>query len=477
MKNIFFVLLIYSMAVYSAISFEKTFGGTGDDEANSIRQTSDGGYIIAGCRTDSIVADSMVQYYTLMTMKKINSYGQNEWEKTTAGSSVEDMPNEGNCAIETNDGGYAVAGCIVGLNHFLHTLIYVLKTDSLGEKQWDYSYGYDSSVSSVAYDMVQTVDNGYAIAGDNFGSIALAKLDSLGNEEWVNYDLGQGQGRSIIQTDDKGFVFTGYDDEHLILVKTDSLGNEVWNKNYGGLFSQGYSVKQSSDGGFIILGKTGQMDYADVAWLIKTDANGELEWSKQYGSIGGNIPNYIGQSIDLSSDGGYILTGYSYMFSIAQAWLIKVDSEGNELWEMTYGGAGDDRPSSVQQTSDGGYIFAGYTDSFGAGGKDMWIIKTDENGTEIESPFLPQTAELHQNYPNPFNPSTEISYALKSEGMVTLSVFNTKGELVSTLVNEKKTAGNHTMSFNGEGLNSGIYFYRLNVDGVVVGSKRMLLIK
>jgi len=95
----------------------------------------------------------------------------------------------------------------------------------------------------------------------------------------------------------------------------------------------------------------------------------------------------------------------------------------------------------------------------------------------IEDTSVPSASVLHQNYPNPFNPSTEISYSLKSEGMVTLSVFNTKGELVSTLVNGKKTAGNHSINFNGEGLNSGIYFYKLDINGSTVGSKRMLLIK
>ena len=95
----------------------------------------------------------------------------------------------------------------------------------------------------------------------------------------------------------------------------------------------------------------------------------------------------------------------------------------------------------------------------------------------IENTTIPFTTELHQNYPNPFNPQTEISYSLKSEGQVTLSVFNIKGELVDQLVNEKKAAGNHTVNFNGEGLNSGIYFYKLEVNGIVTGSKRMLLLK
>ena len=347
MRKIMVFLFIINICSFAVVTFSKTFGGTGDDVANSIKQTSDGGYITA-CRTDSVVADSSSQIYTFMTMKKLNSLGEFQWEKTVAGISIETMTNEGYSAIETNDEGYAVAGSLVALNHAFHTLIYVLKTDFSGVKQWDYRFGYDSSVSSVAYDMIQTEDNGYAIVGDNFGSMALIKLDPEGKEEWVNYDLGRMQGRSIIQTDDKGFVFTGFNNENLILVKTDSLGNREWEKNYGGLASKGYSVKQASDGGFVIFGRTGQLNYADVAWLIKTDADGELEWSKQYGGIGSTFPDYNGQSLDVLPEGGYILAGYSDIYETGEAWLIKTDSEGNEIWSKTYGGAGDDRAYSVQ---------------------------------------------------------------------------------------------------------------------------------
>jgi hypothetical protein len=112
-----------------------------------------------------------------------------------------------------------------------------------------------------------------------------------------------------------------------------------------------------------------------------------------------------------------------------------------------------------------------------------FLIATDKGvflatGTVgIEDSPVPISTELHQNYPNPFNPETEIRYSLKSEGQVMLSVFNTKGELVSTLVNEKKSAGNHSLNFNGDGFNSGIYFYRLNVDGKAVQSRKMMVLK
>lgn len=110
------------------------------------------------------------------------------------------------------------------------------------------------------------------------------------------------------------------------------------------------------------------------------------------------------------------------------------------------------------------------------GALDMAVMLS-KYPTSIEEGSLPETTVLYQNYPNPFNPSTEISYSLKTAGQVTLSVFNTKGELVRTLVSQKMPSGNHSMNFNGDGLNSGIYFYKLSVDGKFVQSRKMMMLK
>jgi hypothetical protein len=107
----------------------------------------------------------------------------------------------------------------------------------------------------------------------------------------------------------------------------------------------------------------------------------------------------------------------------------------------------------------------------------MWIIKTDENGTEIESPFLPQTAELFQNYPNPFNPVTTISYTLSQTGHVELRVYNLNGQLVSELVNGKQDKGIHKADFDAGDLTSGLYIYSLKVDGKIIQSRKLMLLK
>jgi ribosomal protein S11 len=173
----------------------------------------------------------------------------------------------------------------------------------------------------------------------------------------------------------------GYSD--LFLIKTDANGNIIWAKTYGGTNYDGaYSVQQTSDGGYIVAGATYSFGAGSTdIILIKTDANGNIIWAKIYGGTGEDYAFSVRQT----SDSGYIVAGYTYSFGAGSRdlFLIKTDVNGNIIWAKTYGGTSDDYATSVQQTSDGGYIVAGETQSFGAGYRDILLIKTDANGNII----------------------------------------------------------------------------------------------
>jgi hypothetical protein len=216
-------------------------------------------------------------------------------------------------------------------------------------------------------------------------------------------------GCSVQQTTDGGYVITGWTGGDIWLIKTDSNGNEIWDKTFGEKYAEcGFSVQQTTDGGYIIIAYTGSSysgSYTDV-WLIKTDSNGNEIWDK---TIGGTSNDW-GFSVQQTTNGGYIITGgtLSYGAGNWDVWLIKTDFNGNEIWNKTFGGTHYDFGNSVQQTSDGGYIITGSTISYGAGGgnDDVWLIKTDCLGRPrnkaINIPYTQLLKNFIQTHPNLF---------------------------------------------------------------------------
>jgi len=190
---------------------------------------------------------------------------------------------------------------------------------------------------------------------------------------------------SVQQTSDGGYIVAGYTRSFgaggydVFLLKTDASGNLRWAKTFGGSDWEGASsVQQTSDGGYIVAGYTYSFGAGGDAFLLKTDASGNLQWAKTFGGS-----DYeFAFSVQQTSDGGYIVAGGTYSFGAGSydVFLLKTDASGNLQWAKTFGEGSGDVAFSVQQTSDGGYIVAGWTWSFGAGYEDVFLLKTDANG-------------------------------------------------------------------------------------------------
>jgi len=261
------------------ITWEKTFGGTSQDVANSVQETSDGGYIIAGS-TRSFGAVGGDVY-----LIKTDAQGGELWSKTFGGTEGEFA----NSVQETSDGGYIIAG---GTESFgtVGRNVYLIKTDAQGQELWSQTFGGTSldEASSVQ----ETSDGGYIIAG-------------------VTFSFGAG----------------GLD---VYLIKTDAQGQELWSQTFGGTsFDFALSVQETSDGGYIIAGAT-DFDFSGAVgdvYLIKTDAQGQELWSQTFGGTGLDL----GYSVQETSDGGYIIAGETSSFGAGNTdvYLIKTDAQGN----------------------------------------------------------------------------------------------------------------------------------------------------
>src|SRR5271157_5658017 len=316
-----------------------------------------------------------------------------DWSQTYGGSSDEYAYS----IVQTSDGGFALAGFTdsSGAGGFD---FYLVKTDSAGNLNWSQTYG--GSGDDFAYSVVQTSDGGYALAGytNSFGAgyndFYLVKTDSTGKMQWSKTYGGAGddEAHSLIKTSDGGYALAGSTDSSgaggndAYLVKTDAAGNMQWNMTYGGIGDdEAYSIVQTSDGGYALAGYTTSSSVGTYNfWLVKTNSTGAMQWSQTYGPSPGDSEAY---ALAQTTDGGYAFGGFTDAAGAGgyDVWLVKTDSGGGVQWSQTYGGSSDDFAYSLVQTSDGGYALAGSTDSSGAGGNDFYLIRVDSAGASSSS--------------------------------------------------------------------------------------------
>lgn len=411
------------------IEWKKCFGGRRADGANSIQQTADGGYIVAG-QTESADGDltghRSIAWPRDGWIMKLDGEGEIEWQKCLGSDSgFEDL----NSIQQTIEGGYIVVGtsAIMGRlddegNKIIEGRepdVLIIKLDSKGEIEWQKLLG-DKSVDR-GESIQQTVDEGYIMAGQissrrtniigHHGGYDswIIKFNKDGNIEWQRYLGGKGEewAKSIQQTTDGGYIIAGETDSsdgdvtgHLgesdyWIVKLNKKGEIEWQRCLGGSDDEyAESIQQTTDGGYIVGGRTYSNDGNvtgnhgnDDAWVVKLDKEGKIEWQK---SLGGSNSDQV-QSIRQTTDGGYIVGANTKSndgdvignHGNVDFWIVKLDSQGKIQWKKTLGGStSSEWIGNVQQTNDGGYISAGCAlsiDGDVSGNHshkgDFWIIK------------------------------------------------------------------------------------------------------
>jgi PKD repeat protein len=393
------------------MEWKQTIGGIGFDNAYSVQQTCDGGYISAG-RTGSYGSGGGDFW-----LVKTDSNGKEQWNRTFGGTDYD----YAHSVMQTLDGGYILAGNTRSYGAG-ESDVWLVKTDSLGYEQWNRTFGGTDRDSATS--VTQAEDGGYILAGETYSygagrsDVWLVKTDSKGYEQWNKTfgGINDDRAESVRQTSDGGYILAGRTGSFGLgwsdvwLIKIDTNGNMQWNQTFGGTRGDwAESVQQTSDGGFIIAGTTtsygaGYFDF----WLIKTDSKGKEQWNQTFEGSGDDWAHSVIQT----SDGGYVIVGktgalddnvkYDQNDDLDDMWLVKTDSKGNMEWYNSFGSTGFDWANCIQQTSDGGYIIAGKTDSYRAGDADVWLIKLEGNliqakedsaQSEKQSPYTQEKLE------------------------------------------------------------------------------------
>jgi hypothetical protein len=372
------------------VVWNKTYGGDNLDWGWSVQETTDNGLIITG-ETASFGSGNFDSW-----LIKTDSGGNKTWNKTFGGPY-----KDGSRSVrQTIDGGYILGGYADSYGHPGHDAWFI-KTDSEGNEEWNTTVG--GVASDGTFSVIQTSDEGFIGVGyaDSYSGgihdLWLVRTDEYGVEQW-NKTFGASEsdtGYSLKECDDGSYIIAGttqsygagYQDAWLI--KTDLDGNEEWNKTYGGGHNDWGSAVIITDDGYYLAGDThsygpGGYDF----WLIKTDKFGNEQWNKTYGE---SYSHDTGYSFIQTSDGGFAIVGTKTYFSteLTDMWLIKTDSNGNMIWNITIDGGNDEWSYSVDETNDGCYVISGKTNSFGNGNYDFWLLKIKLVEYDNQPPTVP----------------------------------------------------------------------------------------
>lgn len=503
----FFAVTGFSLPCFSQntapdIVWQRCIGGSLIDHIGRIIQIGDGNFVLAGW-TQSSDGDVSCQPGTDLFIMKLAHSGEILWQRCFDSHFA-------NRLYATDDGGFIVIGSTLlngcGNNHGGNDA-WMAKMDTHGEFEWQRCFG--GTLSDGAEEMRQTSDGGFILVGQassndgdvsgNHGEIDawVVKLDAEAEIEWQRCLGGSKDdyARDVKQTLDGGYILalqTNSVDGNVSgnnghvdywVVRLDDSGEILWQKCLGGYgWEYVRTVHQTSDGGFLVVGSADSED-GDVTgnhgaydcWVVKLDGTGELQWKKCYG----------GTSWDTSAgafstdDGGFILMcetssddgDISFSQGNSDAWLVKIDAEGEILWQKTYGGSNNDGAHNIEPTLDGGLIMLGFTNSNDGdvsgfhGGIDYWVVKLGDGAVSVKESDIANDIHIYPS-PNQGLLTVEINGRLTDDNTVELALFSVDGRLLRSET-VKKLNGPFSHSFDCGDVTSGVYLMRF---GTLLGT-------
>ena len=522
----FFPASGFAQSIAPHIEWAKCFGGTDEDQAICIEQTSDKGFIIAG-ESYSVNGDITNHHDTSVEnissdfwIVKIDSLGTLDWQKSLGG----DSNDVANSIKQTADGGYIIAGSTNSINGDVivnHGRMdyWIVKLDAKGKIVWQKTFG--GSEDEEARSIEITSDGGYIAAGYSYsidGDISkrdstglpdywVVKMDKDGNLQWEKSYGGslRDNAESIHQSKDHGYFVAGYSEskdgdvtgnhggDDYWVVKLDSAGNLKWQKSYGGSSDDlTYSSDLTNDGGLIVAGYSDSPD-GDVIgnhgnvdfWVIRIDSAGKLLWQKSLGGSDGDAATSVKQTFD----GGFVIFGYtsSYDGEVTgnhgdgsnDYWVVKLDSLGNFVWQKTLGGRSEEYSNDICLTTDGGIAAAGSTVSndgdvsgYHGGAEDYWIVKLGYKGQNDVASSRNSFVSTSFNYPNPFSDKTTIVFSHPISSTSTLLLYNLLGVQMQKII---VPAGSVSVLLDRKGLSSGVYVYRVMDAETMIASGNIIV--
>lgn len=483
------------------------YGGNNKDELRAVEHTADGGYILGGYSLSGITGDKTQDKWGQYDywIVRVDSSGNKLWDKDFGGTKDDLFAS----LDVTSDGGFILGGGSWSPVSGDKTQgkqgevdYWIVKTDISGNKQWDKRFG-GTSLDYLTC-IRQTDDGGYILGGDCFSEVSgdvsqvsrggydywIVKTDANGSKQW---DLRFGGNRSdnlrsIIQTSDGGYLFSGTSESDssgekteenrgssdFWIVKTDENGLKQWDAIYGGdSIDFCNAALETIDGGFLLGGYSYSESGADKSqngrgnkdfWIVKINSSGIKEWDKTFGGIDEDVLTSMWQG----NDGGFLIAGYSQSPSSGEKtqggvtstdnpytpldyWMVKIDENGNYLWDKRFGGSFFDLCFGAVENSDNSFTLGGTSASPADGDKsqdvhgyisggDYWLVKTTVAG-DISNAFVGDISPLDfvpgNIFDVPFTTSGEFNdgntfYAILSGNQGSFDTYDTIGSVNAT---------------------------------------------